>query len=99
MNSLIFPFEIFESIRETVGRFPSETGGVLGGDLSDSRISRFYFDRNGQCNPAEYSPDAQTINRVLAEWNETGIRFRGAIHSHPLGLNQFPFPVRRRCVR
>lgn len=84
-----FAREVFDSIRETVGQRPPESGGMLGGDLKTGRISHFHFDEKGTCNAAAYSPDTDTLNKLLDDWNREGIRLLGFVHSHP---NYFDHP-------
>lgn len=78
-----FARDVFDAIRETVGQRPPESGGMLGGNLKTGRISHFHFDEKGTCNPAAYSPDTETLNALLDEWNREGIRLLGFVHSHP----------------
>ena len=75
--------QIYKAIRETVGRRPAETGGMLGGDLRTGLVTHFHFDRAAACSAVAYSPDTATLNRLLDEWNAQGVRLLGFAHSHP----------------
>lgn len=72
------------SIRSSVGRFPAETGGMLGGDRKDYNVTDFHFDKLAQRSGCTYSPDTKTMNQLLSgTWDEQGIEFLGFVHSHP----------------
>ena len=61
---------------------PPEMGGVLGLRNADV-IDAIAFDHgipNG--NGGTYVPDTAALNRVLATWDEEGIRFAGMFHTH-----------------
>ena len=80
-----FTPEVLEQIRETIGSRHAETGGMLGTTDGGRTIDHFYFDRSASVSGVTYSPDTDTLNDVIAKWNEQGIKFCGFIHSHPLG--------------
>lgn len=76
-----------EAIRRTVGSVPPETGGMLGGDRARGVVTHFHFDHDANRTGATYSPNCDTLNRVLAEeWNPHGIDLMGFAHSHPRGV-------------
>ncbi len=74
---------VYDQIVGTVGKLPTETGGLLAGPL-DGPITHYYYDEFGVRGCAEYSPDTNAVNRLLKEWPEH-IRLRGFVHSHPSG--------------
>jgi hypothetical protein len=83
--SLPIEEHVLESIRETVGSLPAETGGALGMDEDTGAIIAFDFDDMAQRSGATYSPDVQRLNKVLRPvlWKPCGIKFCGFVHSHP----------------
>lgn len=80
----IITAEVKQEIDRTIGRFRPERGGILGS--SDGvHIDHYHFDANAQVSSVTYTFDAPTLNRVIGEWNDKGVRFVGVIHSHPFG--------------
>jgi len=78
---------VYDQIRRTIGRQPAETGGLLGG--RGGVVTHFHFDDTARRTRATYSPDHETLNRLLQDdWNLRGIRLVGFVHSHPPGINQ-----------
>lgn len=59
---------------------PPETGGIVGG--YDGKITSVYFDRGEYVASAIYSPNVMLLNKVIKNWNESGISFYGIFHSH-----------------
>ena len=80
---------VLREIERTVGSFPAETGGVLGGNLETGLISHFYYDVTARQTGSEYSPDHVTLNQLLkGDWNPRDIRLLGFVHSHPPGVTK-----------
>ena len=78
--------QVYTAISQTIGRCMPEQGGILGS--SDGiHIDHYYFDKNAWVTGSTYTFDTETLNRVIAQWNEQDIRFVGVIHSHPRGCN------------
>ena len=76
--------DVVDQIHATVGTYPAETGGMLGGDPTTGLVTHFMFDDRASRTRTTYSPDVITMNRVLAnDWNPVGVRFLGFVHSHP----------------
>lgn len=77
-------WEVVVKIAETVGSSPAETGGPVGGAHKSQAITHFHFDESSRNSAVTYSPDHELLNRLFkTDWNPTGIRFRGFVHSHP----------------
>jgi proteasome lid subunit RPN8/RPN11 len=75
---------VYEKIRNTIGASRAETGGMLGGDIKNGTITHFFYDKNASRSAVTYSPDTETVNRLLTEdWNPAGVRLVGFVHSHP----------------
>ena len=74
--------EVYDSIGECIGSHLAERGGMLGSTDGET-IDVFEFDKYAVTNGAAYSPDVKHLNGVLDDWQDTGIRFMGFVHSHP----------------
>lgn len=63
---------------------PPEVGGVLGssGVVIDSVA---YDSKYREYEKAMYIPDVEQLNRVINQWYEYGISFKGLFHTHPIG--------------
>lgn len=64
-----------------------ETGGILGGN-ENRVVTEFHHDSTGCTTARTYSPDTETLNRVISEWSQRGITFVGFVHSHPPNRNK-----------
>lgn len=71
--------EVYERIKNALRR--PETGGILGADAS-ATVTEFYFDATGITTANQYAPDVTALNRVIAEWFQSGIEFAGFVHAH-----------------
>lgn len=61
-----------------------ETGGILGVNINDRHtVIAFHYDSTGKTEGNTYTPDVNTMNKVIAEWADEGIEFIGFVHSHP----------------
>ena len=78
---------VFIQIRDTIGKEPAETGGILGMSSLGDKIDHFFFDSlpDGFTN-ASYTPNCTAINCLLKKWTPKNIVYMGAIHSHPVGF-------------
>jgi hypothetical protein len=75
---------IYSKILDSYPLPPPEQGGILG--IRDGVICEYYHDCSGNTtDQAVYEPDVETLNKILAEWEERGIQFAGMVHSHLLG--------------
>ena len=91
---------VYESIRETIGHLPAETGGALGGRYEDEVITEFQFDAEARRTGATYSPNTTFLNRLFQEdWNPRGIRLLSFVHSHPPGCKYVSVGDRRYAAR
>ncbi len=76
---------VYEAIQASVGRYPAETGGILGGSRSDGVVRYYHFDTAARRSGASYSPDTESLNALLRDqWNPRGINMLGFVHSHPV---------------
>jgi hypothetical protein len=86
---MVFVREAYDSICETVGRLPSETGGILLGSRTDYVVRKFVFDPTGRRSAGGYDPDIAFINGVVKqEWEENQLALLGFVHSHPRGVTR-----------
>ena len=76
--------EVFNQIKETIGKCVPEAGGVLG--CKKNIICSYYFDSKSS-NYSKYEPSITDINATLIEWRKNEIYFAGIIHSHPNDCN------------
>ena len=73
---------VMMAIRNTVGQYPAETGGILGAS-TDSVISHYYFDHSGISKENGYTPDVNAVNKILSEqWMPNHVLMVGIVHSH-----------------
>lgn len=83
--------KVLVQIKKTL--YLPETGGILGVSLNDpNTITAFHFDSSGRTEGNTYTPDVNTLNKVIAEWAEEGIEFSGFVHSHPKGGRKLSTP-------
>lgn len=74
--------QIISAITENL--YLPETGGILGVNINDRHtVTAFNYDSTGKTEGNTYTPDVNTLNKVIAEWAENGIEFIGFVHSHP----------------
>ena len=84
-KTITITLQVWNEIRNTIGMYSAETGGVLGSSDGGNTIDRYYFDSTASTTGSTYTPDIKAVNRVIAEWNGEGSQFVGFIHSHPKG--------------
>lgn len=90
---------VLTKIEQWIGQSKPELGGMLGGPEGSDDITHFYFDRTARTGSAEYTPDVNTVNLVLKQWNKQGIRLRGFVHSHPRGFTRPSFADEQYAAR
>lgn len=79
--------EVFKDIHSTIGSYPAEQGGVLGGNREDEIVKNFYYDQSARRTSMTYSPDSEFLNKLFKkQWNPKGINLLGFVHSHPPSL-------------
>ncbi len=80
---------VLDEIVATIAARPPESGGLLGGNRNEQRISRYLFDNSAGTSGATYSPNTGVVNATLDMWDEDGgDKIIGFIHSHPGGYGQ-----------
>lgn len=74
--------EIYTKIKNTLGRLPAETGGILG-TKDGAIITAYYFDEAANVGSNHYRPNIAKCERVINEiWHKQDIHFCGFAHSH-----------------
>jgi len=80
---------VVDAISDTIGKYPAETGGLLGGPINTlGIIFHFYFDKTAGTSATVFHPDIDAQDRVQNEWGQIGIIPVGIIHSHPVWFRQ-----------
>lgn len=75
--------QIYDKIKNTIGKLEPEQGGVLGG--TRNMITNFFHDVQLVSNLNMYKPNIESINHELVKWQKNNVDFIGVIHSHPNG--------------
>lgn len=76
----------FEEIKNTLGKFPAETGGLLLGDPKTGVITDFLFDEDARTTGVIYYPTVDFLNREIPRFEKKGKYALGIAHSHPRGM-------------
>lgn len=80
---------VYQKIMDTIGKYPHETGGVLG--IKDGTVCKYFFDKKSIGKDDTYSPDVDSINNIISEWEREGIEYAGMIHSHPDDMKKLSY--------
>ena len=75
--------QIYDQIKNTIGKLKPEQGGVLGG--KNNVITDFFHDMRLFPELNIYKPNIEVINSELIKWQKNNVGFIGVIHSHPDG--------------
>ena len=83
-KEILFSSDIYEQIKNTLGKLKPEQGGILGINNYNNVINVFVHDETAKVGRMEYNPNVKFINKILNEkWSMDGTDFCGFIHSHP----------------
>ena len=65
---------------------PPEKGGIIGG--VNDEITTYWIDNSNDSmqSMCSYTPDVETINKIIDLWNDEGITFFGMFHTHYHGV-------------
>jgi hypothetical protein len=77
---------VYEEIRQHLGRWAPERGGALYGLRGHPCITHFEYDEAGETTAGSYVPSVRLVASVQRVEAETGLEFKGIIHSHPRGF-------------
>lgn len=72
----------YNNIKNSIGRRPAETGGILLSSHHDYVVDTFVFDTGAKTSSVTYEPDVGFLRKYLAETDDHLI---GIVHSHPVG--------------
>ena len=86
MKTLRMSKGVFQEIRQTIGSYPIETGGLLMGCIEDFRVTAFIFDNVSyrmQRQAAVWYPHTESLNERVELAESKGLVLLGVVHSHP----------------
>ena len=78
--------EVLDKMRTNVGKFPAETGGMIGSTDDKKKIDLFYFDEDSANSFGTFYYNIEKVSKVKNEWKDNGYRPTGFVHSHPNGM-------------
>lgn len=78
---------VLNKLLEELPDKPPEVGGVIGGTKEE--ITTYWLDdvQRCECKMCSYSPNVDSINKVIKEWQNINIRFLGLFHTHYFSVN------------
>ncbi|MFM7626021.1 MAG: Mov34/MPN/PAD-1 family protein [Gammaproteobacteria bacterium] len=80
---------VYAQIRTHIAAHAPERGGALYGPRAFPLVTHFECDPDGLTSSTSYVPSSRLIANVPRVERETGLQFKGIVHSHPEG---FPRP-------
>jgi hypothetical protein len=75
-------------IKRQIAIHKPELGGALFGPRDLFVVTHFEFDKEGQSSSVTYTPSLRLIGNIGKIELETGLKFKGIIHSHPEGFDR-----------
>jgi hypothetical protein len=79
---------VYSEIRDKIAAHQPERGGALYGPRNYPFITHFEFDADGLTSSVSYVPSTRLIANVPRVERETGLQFKGVVHSHPIGMTR-----------
>ncbi|MFE9633196.1 HesA/MoeB/ThiF family protein [Streptomyces sp. NPDC006463] len=83
---------VIDQVGKDIGRTRPEQGGALLGLRGRDVLTGFVHDAHAQVTRVEYSNTAWLLDEISRQEAAGPIRFKGIVHSHPLGM---PYPSRQ----
>lgn len=77
---------VLDRMRENVGRYPAETGGMIGSTSDTKIVDLFYFDAESACTSGTFYYNIEKTSEVNNGWKNNGWKPTGFTHSHPYGM-------------
>ena len=86
---MIFTDYVIKEIDRDIASHPPERGGAILGPHNSSLITEFIFDPGAMTSACSYYPSPDLTRKVQeVERKNSGLVFKGVIHSHPGGLDR-----------
>lgn len=79
---------VYQQIRDRIACHAPERGGALYGPRDVPFVTHFEFDAEGATTAVSYVPSSRLIANVPKVERETGLEFKGVVHSHPWGVTR-----------
>lgn len=79
---------VYEQIRASIASHAPERGGALYGPRDVPFVTHFEFDAEGATTAVSYVPSSRLIANVPRIERDTGLEFKGVVHSHPRGVTR-----------
>jgi proteasome lid subunit RPN8/RPN11 len=77
---------VYDEIRSELASHRPERGGALYGPKGYPAVTHFEYDAEGETSAMSYVPSSRLVANVVRVERETGLQFKGIVHSHPPGL-------------
>ena len=87
-SRLVITDIVYAEIHDRIAAHPPERGGALYGPRHYPFVTHFEYDEAGRTSAVSYVPSTRLIANVPRIERETGLQFKGIIHSHPRGLTR-----------
>lgn len=78
--------KVLDKMRTNVGKYPAETGGMIGSTSDMKIVDLYYFDVDSANSPGTFYYNVENTSRENNNWKNSGYVPTGFIHSHPLGM-------------
>lgn len=82
--------EVLNEIKNTIGKIPAESGGLLLGNRKEGIITTFVYDSAAKTTGSTYQFNHIFLNRILRA--NPRLQILGYIHVHPPGARQLSYP-------
>lgn len=79
---------VYRDIREHIANHAPERGGALYGPKGYPLVTHFEYDSEAATTAVSYVPSTRLIVNVPKVELETGLQFKGIVHSHPHGMTR-----------
>jgi proteasome lid subunit RPN8/RPN11 len=79
--------KVLKEIKDLIADLPPEKGGALLGPPSTRIITEFVYDSKANTTRSSYNASRNLDQLVKKKEQESGLEFKGIVHSHPGGLD------------
>lgn len=88
---------VYDVLKNTVGKFPPETGAIIGSGITT--ISQVWFDEQAGIGQKYYRPTNIRVDEIVRQWMDKGYSFAGIVHSHVDGYPKLsPMDIRSAAI-